>query len=125
MPTTAGRPQPPTGRSRPRSAAEIAFLGLGPVAAAFLRAAAAGGTSRLAGEIAQIADLEAAHGREALLAALERALAYRRFRAADIRSILAAGPGVPRHREPGAALTVALPEVPVRPLSAYALEPVA
>ena len=110
---------------RPRSPAEIAFLGLGPVAAAFLRAAAAGGTSRLAGEIAQIADLEAAHGREALLAALERALAYRRFRAADIRSILAAGPGVPCHREPGAALVIGLPAVPVRPLAAYALEPVA
>lgn len=110
---------------RPRTPAEIAFLGLGPVAAAFLRAAAAAGTSRLAGELALIADLEGAHGREPLLAALERALAYRRFRAADIRSILAAGPGVPRHRGPGAALTVALPEVPVRPLSAYALEPVA
>jgi hypothetical protein len=69
--------------------------------------------------------LESAYGRDALVAALERALAYRRCTAADVRSILAAGPGVPRHREPGAALTVALPEVPVRPLAAYALEPVA
>ena len=110
---------------RPRTPAEIAFLGLGPVAAAFLRAAAAAGTSRLAGELALIADLEAAHGREPLLAALERALAYRRFRAADIRSILAAGPGVPRHREPGEQLVIGLPTVPVRPLAAYALEPVA
>jgi len=116
---------PPVRAIRPRTPAEIAFLSLGPVAGAFLRAAAAAGTSRLAGELALIADLEAAHGREPLTAALERALAYRRFRAADIRSILAAGPGVPRHREPGAALTVALPEVPVRPLTAYALEPVA
>ena len=110
---------------RPRTPAEIAFLALGPVAAAFLRAAASAGTSRLAGELALIADLEAAHGREPLLAALERALAYRRFRAADIRSILAAGPGVPRHQEPGAQLVIGLPAVPVRPLAAYALEPVA
>ena len=110
---------------RPRTPAEIAFLGLGPVAAAFLRAAAAAGTSRLAGELELIADLEAAHGREPLLAALERALAYRRFRAADIRSILAAGPGVPRHAEPGAQLVIGLPTVPVRSLAAYALEPVA
>jgi transposase len=110
---------------RPRTRGEIAFLSLGPVAAAFLRAAAAGGTSRLAGELALIADLEAAHGREPLLAALERALAYRRFRAADVRSILAAGPGVPRHRAPGEHLVIGLPAVPVRPLAAYALEPVA
>ena len=110
---------------RPRTPAEIAFLGLGPVAAAFLRAAAAAGTSRLAGELALIADLERSYGREPLLAALERALAYRRFRAADIRSILAAGPGVPRHRDPGAQLVIGLPAVPVRPLAAYALEPVA
>ncbi len=110
---------------RPRTPGEIAFLSLGPVAAAFLRAAAAAGTSRLAGELALIAGLEAAHGREPLLAALERALAYRRFRAADIRSILAAGPGVPRHRDPGAQLAIGLPAVPVRPLAAYALEPVA
>jgi transposase len=108
---------------RPRTPAEIAFLSLGPVAAAFLRAAAASGTARLGAELAGIADLERAHGREPLLAALERALAYRRFRAADIRSILAAGSGVPRHREPGEHLVIGLPAVPVRSLAAYALEP--
>lgn len=57
------------------------------------------------------------------MAALERALAFRRFRAADVRSILAAGAGVPRHREPGERLAIPLPLVPVRPLAAYALEP--
>ena len=108
---------------RPRTPAEIAFIGLGPVAAAFLRAAAASGTSRLAGELGPIADLERAHGREPLLAALERALAFGRFRAADIRSILAAGAGVPHHAAPGERLTIRLPAVPVRPLAAYALEP--
>jgi len=110
---------------RPRTPAEIAFLGLGPVAGAFLRAAAAAGTPRLGTELAAIADLERSHGREPLLAAVERALAYRRFRAADVRSILAAGAGVPRVREPGERLAIALPAVPVRPLAAYALEPVA
>ena len=108
---------------RPRTPAEIAFIGLGPVAAAFLRAAAAGGTTRLAGELGQIADLERAHGRDALVAALERALAFGRFRAADVRSILAAGAGVPRHADPGERLAIALPAVPVRPLAAYAMEP--
>jgi hypothetical protein len=89
------------------------------------QAAAAAGTSRLGGELALIGDLERAHGREPLIAALERALAFGRFRAADVRSILAAGAGVPRHREPGERLAISLPAVPVRPLAAYAMEPVA
>jgi len=118
-----GHARVPARAIRPRTPAEIAFLSLGPVASAFLRAAAASGTSRLGGELALIADLERSHGREPLLAALERALAHRRFRAADVRSILAAGAGVPRHREPGAHLVIPLPAVPVRPLAAYALEP--
>lgn len=115
--------QPPVRAVRPRTPAEIAFCGLGPVAVAFLRAAAAGGTARLATEIAEIVDLERAHGREALTAALERALAFRRLRAADVRSILAAGAGRPSIREAGEHLAIELPAVPVRPLAAYALEP--
>jgi hypothetical protein len=106
---------------RPRTPAELAFLGLGPVAEAFLRAAAAAGTTRLPSELAVIVELERAHGREALTAALERALAHRRFRAADVRAILVAGPGVSRPRAAGAALE-GLPAVPVRPLAAFALE---
>lgn len=120
-----GPTRAPVRAIRPRTPAEIAFIGLGPVAAAFLRAAAAGGTGRLAGELGLIADLERAHGRDALVAALERALAFRRFRAADVRSILAAGAGVPRHAGPGERLAIVLPAVPVRPLAAYALEPLA
>ena len=116
--------QPPIRAVRPRTPAEIAFLGLGPVAVAFLRAAAAGGTARLATEIAEIVDLERAHGRAVLVAALERALAFRRFRAADVRAILVAGLGTPRVREPGRRLAIELPAVPVRSLAAYALEPV-
>ncbi len=106
---------------RPRTPAEVAFCDLGPVAEAFLRAAAAAGVTKLSGELETIVELERSHGREALVAALERALAHRRYRAADIRDILAAGAGVSRPRAAGAALT-GLPRVPVRPLSAYALE---
>lgn len=40
--------------------------------------------------------LEAAFGRDRLIAALERATAYRRFRAADVRLILAAYDRIPR-----------------------------
>lgn len=117
-----GRTRQPARAIRPRTPAEVAFLGLGPAAPTFLRAAAASGTPRLAGEIADIVALEPAYGREALAAALERGLAYRRFRAVDLRAILAAGAGVPRHREPGERLAVRLPAVPVRPLAAYAAE---
>ena len=105
---------------RPRTPAELAFCALGPVAEAFLRAAAAAGTTKLPTELASIVELERAHGREALVAALERALAHRRFRAADIRAILAAGAGVSRFRAAGADLA-GLPAVPERPLAAYAM----
>ena len=119
-----GRPaQQPARALRPRTAAEIAFLGLGPVAEAFLRQAAAAGATKLPTELALIADLERAHGRTALLAALERALAHRRFRAADVRAILAAGTGVQRPTPAGEPLTISLPAVPVRSLADYALEP--
>ena len=110
---------------RPRSAAEVAFLALGPAAERFLRAAAAAGTARLSAELAAIVALEAAWGRAALLPALERAVTFHRFTAADVRAILAAGPGVPTPTPPGNGLSVAhLPEVPTRDLSAYAREAV-
>jgi transposase len=118
-----GRPaRRPVRAVRPRTPAEIAFLALGPVAEAFLRAAAAAGTTRLPTELGLIADLERAHGRTALVAALERALAFRRFRAADVRSILAQGPGVQATTPVGRSLPIDLPAVSVRPLAAYALE---
>jgi transposase len=119
-----GRPaQKPARAVRPRTSAEIAFLGLGPVAEAFLRAAAASGATRLPMELGLIADLERAHGRPALVAALERALAFRRFRATDVRSILAQGGAVPRITGPGETLAIDLPAVSVRSLAAYAMEP--
>ena len=116
-----GRPaRPPVRAIRPRTPAEIAFLALGPVAIAFLRGAAAAGATRLPAELGLIADLERAHGRAALLAALEPAVTFGRFGAADVRSILAAGAGVPVVRAAGEHLAIKLPAVPMRPLAAYA-----
>jgi transposase len=107
---------------RPRSQSERAFLSLGPPAEAFLRAAAASGTVKLGTELAAIVDLEAAWGQAALIAAIERATSFRRFKAADVRSILETGAGAPDVGEPGEALVVDLPSVPVRSLDAYRLE---
>src|SRR5262247_950791 len=99
-----GGPRPDTPRRavRPKTQAEKQFCALGPVAEAFITGAAASGATRLA--------------------ALDRAVAFCRWRAADVRSILAAGAGVP---EPGVAagdaLTLDLPAVPVRALADYAI----
>jgi transposase len=106
---------------RPRTAAEIAFIGLGPAAEAFLRSAAAAGTLRLEHELAGIVELVAVWSREAVIGALERATRYRRFKASDVRAILEAGPGLPKAVRAGQQLRLDLPLVPVRPLSAYAL----
>jgi plasmid stability protein len=62
-----------------------------------------------------------AWGREALKRALERATTYRRFTAADVRAILAAGLGVAEPTRAGQPLSLDLPAVAERPLSAYAL----
>jgi transposase len=106
---------------RPRTTAEIEFCSLGPAAEAFIKAAAAAGATTLGGDLDELAGLQAAHGRDALIGALERAVAFGRFRASDVRSILAAGTGVARPTEPGDALLVDLPVVATRPLSAYAI----
>jgi hypothetical protein len=109
----------PRRAARPTTAAEKAFLALGETAEAFLRAAAAAGTQRLATHLADIAALEAAHGRDALAAALRRAVEFRRFTADDVRAILAAGPAAPTPRSAGTALAAPLPAVPTRGLDAY------
>jgi hypothetical protein len=107
---------------RVRTAVEREFMELGPSAEAFLRAAAAAGTSKLASELVDIVGLERSWGREALVAALARALEFRRFRAQDVRSILSANGAAPRPTPAGGRLELVLPKVPVRPLSAYSLE---
>jgi hypothetical protein len=89
---------------------------------AFLRAAAGAGTNKLGTELAAIAGLEAAWGRDALVAALERAITFRRFKAGDVRSILAAGLGAPGIAAEGAPLDIGLPPAPTRDLAAYDLE---
>jgi predicted phage gp36 major capsid-like protein len=94
---------------------------LGAEAEAFLLAAAAAGTPRLAGEITAINELAAAWGAQAVTGALQRACAFRRFRAADLASILAAGEGAPAPAAPGEPLVIGLPRVPVRSLADYAL----
>jgi hypothetical protein len=101
--------------------AEKQFCALGPVAEAFITGAAAAGTTRLGPELTELNTLHAAHGEQAFLDALGRAIAFGRWRAADVRSILAAGAGTPQPREAGDALVLDLPVVPVRSLADYAI----
>ena len=54
--------------------------------------------------------------------ALARAVAFNRFRAADVRSILATGTNAPSPVPAGGALVVDLPVAPSRPLTAYSLD---
>ena len=89
------RPDKPRRAPRAKTATEKQFLALGEVAEAFLLGAAAAGVAKLPGELAEILTLRAAHGEPALLAALGRAVAFRRWRADDVRSILAAGGATP------------------------------
>jgi hypothetical protein len=119
--TLADTQRQPTRGVRPRTAAEVAFLGLGPAAETFLRSAAAAGTLRLEHELREIADLEAVWGRTTVIHALERATRFRRFKAADVRAILLAGSGLPTPVRAGQQLKLELPEVPLRPLSEYAV----
>ena len=107
---------------RPKTAAEVAFCSLGPAAEAFIKAAAAAGNTSLAGDLDELAGLRAAHGPAELIAALDRAVTFGRFRAADVRSILAARTGVAHPTVPGEALIIPLPTVATRPLAAYAIE---
>ena len=124
-----GRPRPETPRraARAKTPAEREFLNLGPVAEQFLTGAAAAGVTKLSSEINEILMLAAAHGTDALLAALERAVRFSRWRAADVRSILATNGHAPHPTPAGAAFTSAvvltLPSVPTRSLADYALQP--
>ena len=116
------RPTVPARAVRPKTATEKAFCALGPVAEAFLTGAAAAGSTRLGGELGELVALGHAHGQPALLEALTRATAFGRWRAEDVRSILANG-FAPTPRSPGHALVVALPAVPTRSLADYAVIP--
>jgi transposase len=119
-----GRPRPnaPLRKVTARTAAEQAFMALGPVAEQWLRSAAASGNTRLGPELTELAALEAAHGRDALVAALERAIAFGRWQASGVRSILAAGAGVAQPTAPGEALVIELPSTASRSLAEYKLD---
>jgi transposase len=116
------RPAPNRG-PRPKTTVEKQFCALGADAQAFLVGAAAIGNTRLGSELEILLALGAAHGEQALVAALHRAVAFRRFRAADVRSILAAGAGTPQPRPAGDALILDLPSAPTRSLDAYKFTP--
>jgi len=115
------RPDTPARAPRPRNETERQFLALGPVAEQFLVGAAAAGVSKLPTELAQILTLHAAHGHDPLLAALTRAVEFGRWRADDVRSILAAAGAAPQPRPAGQALVLTLPSVPTRSLADYAI----
>ncbi|MEU6414056.1 hypothetical protein [Microbispora sp. NPDC046933] len=88
----------------------------------FLAGSAASGNSRLAADLVELAALRAAHGDEQVRAALERAVAFRRWRTDGGRSILAAGAGTAQVCPPGTALVLELPQVPIRPPSDYRVD---
>ncbi|MFT3852848.1 MAG: IS21 family transposase [Ilumatobacteraceae bacterium] len=113
----------PSRAARPRSDTERAFLALGEPAEAFLRAGAAAGHTMLPKEIAVIVDeLLPFHDTADLTRALTRATRFGRFRAADVRSILAIGPAAPEPAAAGDHVVVELPTVEVRGLDAYRIE---
>lgn len=116
-----GKPRKVPARAvRPRTQAEKQFCSLGPVAESFIKGAASAGASNLAAELEELAGLLAAHGPDELSAALNRAVAFGRWKAADVRSILAAGAGVATPTKPGQPLK-GLPSVSTRSLSDYAV----
>ena len=124
MPTTAAPgPSAPVRASRPKTVAEQVFCALGPAADAFIAGAAAAGHTRLGPELAELNTLVAAHGETAVIATLQRAVAFGRWKAADVRSILAAGTGVPQPHPAGDALVIDLPTSSTRPLTEYTPTP--
>jgi transposase len=113
----------PSRGPRARSEAEREFLALGAPAEAFIRAGAAAGVATLPKEIIEIvADLLPAHGADAVTKALARAARFGRFRAGDIRSILAIGPAGIEPVAAGDRVVIDLPDIEVRSFDAYRIE---
>ncbi len=109
----SSRPDKPRRAPRAKAVTEKRFLALGAVAEQFLIGAAAAVVSKLPSELEQILMLDAAHGE----AALGRAVAFKRWGADDVRSILAAGGAAPVPRAAGQDLVLTLPAVPTWALS--------
>ena len=95
------RPNTPARKVTPRTPAEQAFCALGPVAEQWLRNAAASGNTRLGPELEELAALEAAHGQQALVAALERAITFGRWRASGSGRSWPPAPGSRSRPRPG------------------------
>jgi transposase len=113
----------PSRGPRARTEEEKAFLALGEPAEAFITGGAAAGMTMLPKEIIEIVnDILPAHGPEATTKALARAVRFGRFRAADVRSILAIGIAAPEPVPVGQPVVVDLPAVEVRSLDAYRIE---
>ncbi len=118
-----GGPRPKPKRAlRPRTPDEVVFCTYGPVAEAFIKGAAATGSTSLKRDLGVLVLLERSHGRDAVLRALERAVQFGRFRASDVESILYAGDGVAQSVRAGDALVTALPVVASRSLNDYQVE---
>lgn len=118
------RPAPQRG-PRPKTPVERQFCALGEPAEKFLVGSAAAGNTRLAAELEILLALGAAHGQQELVDALTRAVAFKRFRADDVRSILAAGTAAPTPVPAGGALVLDLPTAPApASLDAYRLDQV-
>ncbi len=112
--------QAPSRGPRARTDVERRFLELGEHAEAFIRAGAAAGATMLPKDIEIIVtELLPAHGHAAVTKALERAVKFSRFRADDVRSILAIGPAAPEPVDAGEQVVIDLPSVEQRGLDAY------
>jgi hypothetical protein len=110
----------PSGGLRARTDAEREFLALGEPAEAFIRQGAAAGSTMLPEEIIEIVDdLIPAHGPELVAKAVARAARFGRFRAADVRSILAVGTAMFEPAAGGSNVIVGLPAAEVRSFDAY------
>lgn len=113
----------PSRGPRARTDIEREFLALGEAAEAFIRAGAAAGMTMLPKEIAEIvSDLLPAHDHHLVVKALARATRFGRFRASDVRSILAIGPAAPEPAAAGDSVVVDLPTAQVRSFDAYRIE---
>jgi transposase len=117
-------PRKPASRGpRARTDIERDFLALGDVAEQFIRDGAAAGVATLGREIVEIvSELIPAHGEDAVVKALARAVKFGRYRAGDIRSILGIGPAPQEPALPGVDVVVELPAVEVRSFDAYRIE---
>lgn len=113
----------PSRGPRARTDAEREFLALGDPAEAFIRQGAAAGMTMLPKEIIEIVDdLLPAHGPELVAKAVARAARFGRFKAADVRSILAIGTALPEPTVGGDNVVVGLPTAEVRSFDAYRME---